>query len=211
MKKITLLLIVFIAGFALNVSAQFGSFAINVASGDLKFLKGATDLKIEYNYDGMMVGSMKEEDYIVKHMAEMNKKKPGTGEEWKVKWVADREKKFQPGFEKFFIKELKKAKITVSPTKSDATYTMIVKTIKTEPGLYTGVSLVAKKTFIDVNLIFVETAKPDVEVCRISGSNFIGDAGDFASYDVSLRIYAAYMNCARRMGGYITKALKKMK
>jgi hypothetical protein len=211
MRKITSFLILLIAGFALHVSAQFGGNTIKIASGDLKFLKGVTDLKIEYNYDGMTIGDMQEDDYITKHTADLNKAKPGSGNEWKEKWPSDREKKFQPSFEKFFTKNLSKAKINASPSKTDAKYTMIIKTIKIEPGLYTGVSVVAKDTYIDVYAIFVETGKPDDELCKILASKFIGNAGDFASYDVSLRISAAYLNLGNKLSGFVAKTLKNIK
>lgn len=208
MKKISSLFIFLLFGFAFNVSAQLGGYTITTTLGDLNFLNGVTDLKIEYSYDGMMVGNMTEEDYIIKHAAELNKKKAGTGDEWKIKWVTDREKKFHPAFERYFIKALAKANITASPTKTDAKYTLIIKTLTTEPGLYTGVSVVAKKTYIDVDAIFIETGKPDKELCTIAAKHFIGDAGDFASYDISLRLSSAYLGLGNRLGGYVLKAIK---
>jgi len=209
MRKITTLLIILLIGFVSNVSAQIGGYTINTTIGDLKFLNGVSDLKIEYSYDGMMVGNMTEEDYIVKHAAELNNKKAGSGKEWKVKWVQDREKRYQPAFERYFVKVMSKAGISASTTKSDAKYTVIIKTLTTEVGLYTGVSVVAKKTFIDVDAIFIETGKPDNELCTIAAKHFVGDAGDFASYDIGLRITAAYLGLGNRLGGYVLKALKK--
>ena len=211
MRKITVLLIILLAGFASKVNAQFGGgFTINTTIGDLKFLNGVTDLKIEYSYDGMMVGNMTEEDYIVKHSAELNKKKPGSGNDWKVKWVTDREKKLQPAFERYFVKTMAKTGISASTTKTDAKYTLIIKTMMTEPGLYTG-TVVGKATFINVDAIFIETGKPDVELCTIAANHFIGDAGDFASYDISLRLTAAYLGLGNRLGGYVLKAIKSKK
>lgn len=218
MKKVSLLMICFIAFYALNVNAQFGppggggpKGEIKIISGDLKFLKGATDLKIDYNYEDLKVGDMNEDDYIVKHMAEMEKAKSGSSADWKVKWVEDRQKKYQPGFEKYFVKAMSKAKIFASSSNDKAKYTIIIKTIKIEPGLYTGVTVVAKKTYVDAVAIFVETGNPSNELCRIAINKFIGDAGDFASYDMSMRIQASYYTIGNKLGGFIIKNLKKIK
>jgi len=211
MKKISVLFFIACAMVSLTASAQFGSNKVTLKSGDLRFLKGASALNIEYNYDDMKVGTMTEADYIVKHSGELNKAKPGSGDEWKVKWVSDRKARFEPNFESKFVKNLSKAKIAAGQNKSDAKYTVIIKTLVTEPGLYTGVSYVQKDTYIDVEASFVEASNPSEVLCAITVSKAIGDAGEFANYDIGLRISVAYTNCGNLLGSYIVKTLKKMK
>ncbi len=73
---------------------------IKVTKGDLGFLKGQTEVLVEYDYSNMAVGKFdKEEDYLAKKVAEYNEKNPGTGDEWAEKWEADREGRFHPMFE----------------------------------------------------------------------------------------------------------------
>jgi hypothetical protein len=214
MKKIVVLFLAVFAFSTLSAVAQFGSFGNNkvtLISGDLKFLKSAQTLKIEYNYDDMLVGDMKEADYIVRHTADLNKGKKGSGEEWQVKWVSDRVNRFEPAFEKRFIKTMTKAKIAAGQNKNDAAYKMIVKTIVTEPGLYTGVSVAEKPTYINTQISFVEVANPDNQLCVITCSKMIGDAGEFANYDIGLRISKAYETCGYYLSAYLVKALKKIK
>jgi hypothetical protein len=217
MKKSIVLVLILLAGFTLNSFAQpgfgpsFGNNKVSVISGDLKFLKGQTSLKLEYNYDDMLVGSMKESEYIEKHTAELNKAKPGSGDDWKVKWVKDRADRFQPAFEDRFIKPMSKAGITASQAQTDAKYKLVIKTIVTEPGLYTGVSYAEKPTFINVEASFVDAVNPGDALCKISCIKMIGDAGEFANYDIGLRISKAYENCGFYLSNYIVKELKKIK
>lgn len=210
MKKQMLSLVILLL-ITFSVSAQFGAYKMVISSGNLKALKGVTELQVEYDYQGMKVGDMDEEDYIKKHMADMEKIKPGSSADWKVKWVEDRKNKFQPNFEKYFSAGLKKIKMTAGPNVQGAKYKLIIKTIKTEPGLYTGVSVVAKDTYIDVDAILVENSDPDTQLCVIRCTRFVGDAGDFASYDVSLRIMMSYSNLGKKLSGFIIKTLKSYK
>lgn len=78
MKKIIFLLV----GLALLTGAKESS-AQKLKSGDLKVLKGQTILNLQYDYSNMSVGKFdKESDYVADRTADMNKKKPGTGDQW---------------------------------------------------------------------------------------------------------------------------------
>jgi hypothetical protein len=211
MKK--LIFTILIAGVAWSSHAQmsFISNQIKIVSGELRFLKSASHLLLEYDYDNMMVGTMKEADYIARSVAEKNKAKAGSGDEWQGKWVSDRKAKFEPGFEKRFIKHVSKAGITAGQNVSGAKYKLILKTLVTEPGFYTGVSTVKKPTFVTVEACFVDVDEPDVVLCKIACSQIIGEAGSISSYDVANRINAAYENLGNRLGPYLVKTLKKIK
>jgi len=63
MKKIALLLF----GFALLATA--GNAQKLKQTGDLKFLKGETQINVEYRYNDMKVGKKTEEQYIQDSMA----------------------------------------------------------------------------------------------------------------------------------------------
>lgn len=208
MKKMSIALMVLLCTMSMGSYAQFGFVnKIKLLSGDLKFLKGSTELNITFNYDEMKVGEMQEADYVVKHSAEMNKAKPGSGDEWKKKWVDDRGLKFQPAFIKMFNARLKKLKMVAGTDKSSAKYTVIIKTEKTEPGLYTGISYAEKDAFIDVRATFVETTNPGTELCVIYGTYIKGAE----TFDVGARITYSYTNWGSILGGFIVGQIKKMK
>lgn len=207
MKKISIVFVVLMLCIGMSASAQFGANKIKLTSGNVKFLKGITELNLEFNFDDMKVGEMNEADYIVKHAAEVDKAKPGKGEEWKKHWVEDRGLKFIPAFIKFFNKRVGKLKMLAATGKTAAKYTLIIKTVKTEPGLYTGVSLVQKDAYIDVVATFIETANPGTELCEITGTYIKGEE----TYDVGTRITYAYANWGTILGAYITSTIKKMK
>jgi hypothetical protein len=210
MKKSSLFVLVLLLGMVSNAFSQPGFLNIvKIKSGDLKLLKGQTELNIEYNYDDMKVGDMNEADYISRKVAEMNKAKAGTGDEWKVKWAGDRMNRFEPSFEKYFKKYLLKAKINATQTNANAKYSVIIKTVKTEPGLYTGVSFVEKNTFINVYATFIEKGNPGTELCVIFSEKITGEVSNsFANYDVGLRITNAYQNLGIRLSKFIVKTIK---
>ena len=130
---------VLVALLVLSVTAIHAQ-KIKVTQGDLSFLKGQTQVLLEYDYSNMGVGKFeKEEDYINKKVAEYNDKNPGTGDEWKVKWEADREGRFHPMFEELLNKYTAKANCNFDQTNIKAQYTLILKTTFTEPGFNIGV------------------------------------------------------------------------
>lgn len=70
-----------------------------LVQGNLAFLKGQNNIKVEYRYDGMMVGKITEEAYVAEKVADKNKSKEGKGDEWKRKWDGDKKIAYQPEFE----------------------------------------------------------------------------------------------------------------
>lgn len=208
MKKISIILMVLLSGISFGVSAQFGiTNRIKLVSGDFAFLKGATELNILFNYDDMSVGTMTEKDYMEKHSSEMNQKKAGSGDEWKKKWADDRNVKFEPSFLKTFAKRLTKIKIVADAGKTSAKYTLIIKTVKTEPGVYTGISYAEKDSYIDVRALFVETENPDVILAEVSGGYIKGKE----TFDVSARLSYSYLSLGNLLGGFVVSKVKSIK
>ena len=62
----------------LSVQAQ----DVQLESGNLTFLRGETAVCVKYVYDGMLIGTNNEADYIKYKVAFFNKKEPGKGEKW---------------------------------------------------------------------------------------------------------------------------------
>jgi len=96
MKKLNLLFFVLLIACISTARAQ----KINLESGKLDFLKGVTELKVEYNYDAVSVGKYKvEQDYVAQKKADYNEKEPGSGDRWETAWFADRSERYAPRFE----------------------------------------------------------------------------------------------------------------
>jgi hypothetical protein len=87
MKKSNLLFFVLLFACIYTARAQ----KIKLESGKLDFLKGVTELKVEYNYEAVSVGKYKvEQDYVTQKKADYNEKEPGSGDRWETAWFADR-------------------------------------------------------------------------------------------------------------------------
>lgn len=184
----------------------FGSPAVSqkikIASGDLDFLKGQKTIHVEYNYEDMGVGKYEQsEDYVEDRVEKMNKKEAGTGDEWKEKWVADREERFEPQFEELANKYLESNfEIGDFP---DAEYTLIVYTVFTEPGFNVGVA--RKNAYVDLDLVFVKTASPEEEVAVVTITKSPGRGGMGYDFDTGYRIQEAYAKAGKELAQYIVK------
>ncbi|MBS1763438.1 MAG: hypothetical protein JSS90_00580 [Bacteroidetes bacterium] len=196
-KHFTSLLIV--AAMAGTVSAQ----KIKIQEGNLKDLKGQTQLNVVYDYSNMRVGKFaKEEEYISKKTAEYNAKEPGRGDDWAKKWEGDRKNRFEPSFEELFNKK-SSAKIG---NFADAKYTVKVHTIFTEPGF--NVYVTRKNASINLEITVYETANPDKPICKITGIGFPGRTFGGYDYDTGLRISEAYAKAGKDLSGFFAKNMK---
>ena len=159
MKKISITLLVSIFMlFSMNIFAQ-----AKLISGDLKVLKGQTEVILSYDYSNMGVGKYKNADeYASEKVAEMNKKKEGTGDAWLEKWKSDRTERFQPSFRKDFNGEVDSYNLSGKDDSPNAKYTFIVRTTFMEPGFNVSmvISFAKKPAYIDVSIDLVETANP---------------------------------------------------
>ena len=124
---------------------------IKVIEGNIDAIKSETNLSFEFTYDSMKVGKYdKEADYVANKTQEYNKKEAGKGDTWAKAWVEDREYRFEPKFKELFTEYSEKTE------SKKAKYTLILKTIFTEPGYNVGIS--RKNAKIDAIVLIVETA-----------------------------------------------------
>lgn len=193
MKSFVVLLIISFS-FLLPAKAQ----RIKLLSGDPAVLKGETKLNVVFTYEGMRVGKFdKEEDYIENKKSEYNKKEEGRGERWEASWKADRAARYEPNFIDLFMKH---SPFALGKYK-DAKYTLIINTVRTEPGY--NIYITRKNAEIDLEIRIVETATQQViaeyTVFRAPGRTFGG-----YDYDTGVRIEEAYATA----GKYFAKELK---
>lgn len=174
---------------------------IKLIQGDLGVLKGQTAVKTEFEYD-MSVGKFdKEEDYIAHKKKELNGKEPGRGDSWEKSWTDDRQERFEPQFRELFSKHSE-----ISTVGDNAQYTMIFKTIKTEPGFNVGVA--SRPAFIDAEATIVETANPTKIIAKISISKAPGRDVMGFDYETGARLQEAYAKAGKELGGFIRKNIK---
>lgn len=203
MKSIKITLI---AGLFILLGSAVQAQKVKLVSGSFASLKGQTTLNVEFNYDGMTVGKENEEAYIKRTIEAKNKAKAGDGDAWVVKWKEDRTNRFQPEFLKYLNAAIGKKGISASEGAADARYKLIVKTIMTEPGLYTGISYAEKPTFINTIVTLVDDSGS--ELAKVTVDKCTGEAFAYANYDIGLRISIAYGNCGKAIGKLIAKAVK---
>ena len=93
MKKITL--IAFLLVSSLGIAQD-----MKVIKGDYKFLNGAKELNVEFNYSDLklMKDNLTNEEYVSKRASELNEKTKGNGDVWKKKWATSREAIWGPKF-----------------------------------------------------------------------------------------------------------------
>ncbi|HNX87264.1 MAG TPA: hypothetical protein PKN12_10075 [Bacteroidales bacterium] len=183
-------------------------FAQKIKSGDVTVLKGQTLINLRYDYSDMAVGKYKSEsDYVANRTQDMNKKQSGSGDQWAQSWVNDRAARFQPMFEKNFNGKLEEVGVTAKEGASDAKYTLILRTVFTEPGFNVGVT--RRNAYIDVMVDLVETAQPDkviatIEMKGLQSVNMMG-----YDFDTGGRIQSCYDRAGDNLGKFLVKNVYK--
>ena len=192
MKKLLALAAIALFAFSGNLKAQ----KIKVLEGSIDAVKAESSINLEYTYDNMSVGKFdKEEDYIAKKKEDYNNKEAGRGDTWAKAWVDDRKNRFEPKFEELFTEYSNKS------NSKKAKYTLIFKTIFTEPGYNVGV--MRKNAQIDAIVLIVETANPANVIAKISVDKALGRTFGGYDFDTGGRIAEAYADAGKALGKYL--------
>jgi hypothetical protein len=187
------------------LSATAHAQKIKLLEGDLSPLNGQTTIKTEFTYDNMTVGKdLTEEAYIKEKKGKLDEKEKGRGEKWEKAWKDDRKDRFEPQFRELFAKHS-----GISTSGDNATYTLIFKTTRTEPGWNVGVMRVP--AYIDGEAVIVESANPSKVIAKISVLKAPGrDAMGF-DYETGARLQEAYAKTGKELGGFIKSKSKSKK
>jgi len=192
MKKIILLIAV-----SISIITAASAQKIKVESGDLSFLKDVAEISVVFDYpEDMKFGKMTLEEYVDEKVKEREAKEEGSGEIWKSKFYADRDR-----YNERFIETLTKysKSLSAAENNADSKYTMIVKTTFTEPGFQLGFH--SKGAVVDFEINFIETNAPDNILATIKMSK----ASGVAHPDSGERVAAAYANGGAVFGKYLKK------
>lgn len=172
-----------------------------ILNGDLSFLKEASSVHLSFTYDDLMVGKMKEKDYISKRKSEAEKKEAGSGEKWEESWKNDRTRTFEPFFEKRINEEVENISFS---SNNPAEITLNVATTFIEPGFNVGVA--SKNAYINLTYTFSDKNGKNlatIEMLKIPGRDAMG-----VDFDTSWRISEAYNKAAKELGKMIKKTIK---
>lgn len=168
MKKITALTLVLACSMAFSQKMK-------IKQGDFDFLKGQTEVNVEFNYENMTLLKKKlsEEQYVKEHAAELEEKGKNA-EVWQKKWETAPEYIWHPKFIELMNRYFKKDhSISFEENLGDAKYTLIVETVWLYPGWDAGVMKQPAK--VTTNLKFVETANKDNVLTEVTSENAPGD------------------------------------
>jgi len=203
MKKVCMLLS---AGLFLFATGHL--FAQKLVSGSFDALKGQKTVNIQYDYSKMAVGKFSnEQDYINKRTADMNKKEAGTGDTWAKAWIADRDNRFHPMFEKNLNGKLAEYGVTCGQNAKDATYTFVFHVLFTEPGFIVGVT--RQNAFINVVVDVVETANPGTVLGSMSMNKVQSVYMGGYDFDTGTRIQSCYDRAGDWLGSFLIKNVLK--
>lgn len=173
-----------------------------LTEGDLSVLKGEKEVKLEFSYEGMMVGGFTDEAYQNKKQKEHNEKEAGKGDTWKANWEGNREKLFHPKFTELFNARLDGA-LVGGQDKTDAKYTFIIRTTSTEPGYNIGISRVPAS--LNSAITLVETANPGTVIAEMVIANCPGANAMGFDYDAGGRIAEGYAKMGKELAAFLQK------
>lgn len=125
--------------------------------GDLKVLKGQTQLSTEIIYENLQVSSMPEEQFLKERKNRDNEEKAGAGDIFANNWEEAKKTKYIKRVNDHVFSASKK-KVTASENNTSATYKLILKpnNIDLGKGRYFG----TKPALVDFDITIVETANP---------------------------------------------------
>ncbi|MCW3124986.1 MAG: hypothetical protein JWO03_644 [Bacteroidetes bacterium] len=202
-NKLLLTLIFFVVTvlqFDLSASALY--YTASITKGDPKILKGQK-LKVVFVYGGMMVGEMKEADYVAGKVRDYNGKKTGSGDKWLAEWKGNRSSLFEPEFIKEFNYQGEKIKTSVQTAADDAIYTLVITTTYSEPGFNAGP--IARAARINATCEFKDVKGNTVVTMvldNIASPTMMND-----DFETSTRFTECYVRLAKE----VAKAIKKAK
>ena len=178
---------------------------VTLLSGDFKNLKGISEYNVRFDYDGLTVDRVSEEQFLIDKM----KKREGNGKdiEFKKNWFADRENKYEPKFVESFNKRFKKGAVKAAENLAGAKYTMNIKTIWIHPGFNIGI--MHNSSLLHTIVSVVETSNPSnvlysAKYERVSGKGVFTPIG-IMDYNSGYRISEGYAKLAKTIAAQINK------
>ncbi len=161
MKSLTISLILILSFGILNAQK------FEVLTGDLITVSDAKKFNVEFEYaSDLKVNNKSEETYIKQRADKKEKIEKGSGVEFIQLWYKNRTGQYEPTLiQQFNSFNLDDSQVTTSRNFASAKYTMLVKTNDINPGYANIFYVQAGK--IEFDVLFYETAKPEIILCRV--------------------------------------------
>ena len=159
---------------------------------------------VEFTYENMQVGSMREADYIKNKVEGYNKKEAGRGDRWYKSWIDDRVNRFEPKFIELFNLYMGE-KNGMQISEDEGSYVMLVNTHFSEPGFNVGVA--RKNASVSMTCTFINRETngevASISITNSSANNFLG-----TDFDTGFRLQESYAKAGREFAKFIIKKLK---
>jgi hypothetical protein len=172
-----------------------------INTGKIENLDVVNEVGIVYNYTEMTVGmGMKENVYVEKAAAFINKKHPGEGDRFKAEWDSNKTKIYEPAFESafnFFAKE-KNLNIT-GANYTDKEFTLEVIFVQLFP---TSVFKNKEKVYSDIECVFKD--KENNVLCKFYMKNMNGNIFN-GGFELTDKIAASVAMSAEHLCASIRK------
>jgi len=179
-----------------------------VQEGDWKNLKNITTFNLEFDYSDLEIPKYdNEEEFLKDKMQKREDKNPGSGEEFKKSWFADREDRYEPKFIESFNKRWKENEVVVGKDLADAEYTIKIHTTFMYAGYNVGV--VRQNSKIDAILTVYKNDAPDTVLFEIKYTKAEGNGAFGNDYNSGYRISEAYAKLAKTFAANLKKKAKK--
>jgi len=183
----------------LAVGAQAQKFKLE--EGAFKGLRKEKEILLEFRYDSLMVKKkLTEKEYIDEKRAAYNEKEAGRGDRWAKEWFEDRQKRFEPEFEKMFNNN---EMFHASVKHDTARFKLVIHTVMIDPGYYQQV--VRQPAFIDVYATLYDKRKPGKTIAKLHVWDVTGVSFGGADFDTGIRITEAYAKLGKELGEWIVK------
>lgn len=182
------------------------------------FLKGETQLEVEYNYEEMLCGrkAIPVKEYVNEKVTEYNQKEAGKGDDYGRKFEEAKTKEYKTKFELSMNKQLSKYNIKVGEDQKEGKFKLILSTTRWFPGYNVGVS--SQDAYCDFKITIVDKSTgteyalltmKNVPGAVLKGVPGMGGMMSLAvDHDTFKRVGEAYAKAGKSLGGHIAKYVK---
>ncbi len=192
----------FIIALLIVIPAIVSAQKIKLISGSLDAMKDQREISIEFSYDRLVIGvDVPEEEYIQKKKNAWDLKEPGKGPAFEKYWHESKKSMYELMFAYHFAKSS-----GLASAKTQAPYTMIVKTRQIEPGWNAGV--VVKTAEVQGDIWIVSSSDPATPVAVLAFENCSGEDATGGDFEMARRIQGAYHVAAVAIGKFVAKRIK---
>jgi hypothetical protein len=178
---------------------------MKILSGNFQNLKPIAEYNLVFDYAGVKVDRMSEDDFLVDKMKK--RESAGRDQEFKNTWFGDRESKYEPKFMDSFNSRFGKNGMKSGKGLTAAKYTMNIKTTWIHPGF--NVFVMHNSALLNTVVTVFETSNPanvllSAQYDRVPGKGIFTPLG-FFDYDTGYRISEAYAKLAKSMAAQIKR------